>query len=1147
MSQECDSEVTAGVLSGLLLRWQELRAQGRDVPAEELCAAQPELAAQLAEHIRAIKLGEGALGVGSAQLTVAPGEAERAGRPGVPGVPGYEVLDVLGAGGMGVVYRAHHLALGRRVALKMVRPGGDLDRLRGEARAIARLQHPNIVQVFDIGEHEGRPFISMELCLGGSLADQLRDTLPAAGAADIVERLARAVHAAHGSGLIHRDLKPANVLLGADGTPKITDFGLAKQLDEASASLSGAVIGTPQYMAPEQAAGQASAVGPAADVYALGATLYALLTGRPPFLAPTVFDTLMQVIDSEPVRPRQLQRSIPADLETICLKCLHKDPARRYASALELADDLRRFLDGRPILARPVGWWERVRKWCRRRPAVAALLAAVVAVGALGFAGVVWQWRRAEGTARSEAEARREAELAHGLTQRTLYATHMNLAMQAWNEGNLARARELLDRHRPVPGVPDVRGFEWYHLWRLCHADWLTLSQPRRWVRSLAYSPDGKRLVTGSFDHRVRVFDAVSGRETHVFEGHTDAVHRVGFHPNGSTLVSAGDDCTVRLWDLRTGRGRTLFTHGDWVWAAGFSPNGKWLASADKAGEVMLFDAHTLRPLPGYPRGIDAVNCLAFSPGGRRLAFGCDDGVVHLWDLQSGQKARHTILEEGDAVVSLAFAPDGRALACGGRGGLVRLWDAGRRRTIRDFEGHTGSVWGLDFARGGAVLASASWDRTVKLWDVKAGKELSTLRGHVEAVKYAAFCPTDATRLATGSVDGTVRLWSLPVRQGPLSLPCAGAVRSALAAPGGGVLLTAAECWDVSAQKRVDLSAKVKAALARAPAPALSEDGAVLAVGLPDGSVRLLERKTGAEIVRRSGCHAGPVSCLALSPDGKTVLTASEKARSVHLWSVARGGELQPLPAPAEARPAVRAMFAPGGERVALLTRVGGADEVLVWDVKAGRAVSAIKPGGQVQAVAFSPGGQLATAGLAHQGDHEFGVVRLWDGASGAARGGVMSGYLGAVRALAFSADGRTLAAGDAHGVVKLWDPATGEEKLTLRGGSGAVVGLAFHAGRALGMVSAGGAGRPGGVRVWLAATDAEILAYLERAGNADEDNIDIKIDRVRFCWGHAARLGEAAEARPWLERGRDLLRELPEDATPRRADWLGAFEKALR
>jgi serine/threonine protein kinase len=311
----------------------------------------------------------------------------------LPSLPSYEVLRELGRGGMGVVYQARQLGFNRLVALKMILSGSyagddERDRFRIEAEAVARLQHPNIVQVHEVGEHEGKPFFSMEFCPGGGLDKKLNGTpLPPKEAAALVETLARAMQAAHDKGVIHRDLKPANVLLAEDGAPKILDFGLAKKLDEEGLTATGAVMGTPSYMAPEQAAGKTRDIGPGTDVYALGAILYECLTGRPPFKGPTTLDTLAQVLADEPVRPRQLQPTTPRDLETICLKCLEKQPGRRYGTAAELADDLGRWQRGEPVRARPVGGWERTLKWVRRHPQQTALYGLLLAAFVLGIGG----------------------------------------------------------------------------------------------------------------------------------------------------------------------------------------------------------------------------------------------------------------------------------------------------------------------------------------------------------------------------------------------------------------------------------------------------------------------------------------------------------------------------------------------------------------------------------------------------------------------------------------------------------------------------------------------------------------------------------------------------------------------------------------
>jgi serine/threonine-protein kinase len=370
-------------------------------------------------------------------------------RPDLPVIPGYAILSELGRGGMGVVYKARQLNLGRVVALKMILGGAyagseALERFRNEASAVAQLQHPNIVHIWEVGDLSGRPYFSLEYVDGGSLSRKIAGVpMPPRQAAQMGETLARAMHHAHGHQIVHRDLKPANVLMTADGQPKITDFGLAKRMDGLSSGQthSGAILGTPSYMAPEQALGKTKEASAVTDVYALGAILYEMLTGRPPFEGETALDTLQQVQKNDPVPPTRLQgNKIPRDLETICLKCLEKEPHKRYASAEALADDLRAFLVGDPIKARPAGAGERLAKWIKRRPTVAVLVAvavmaalgllvgafvqnalAVVSVSVLGLLIAGWWYN-----ARLQAALREAAQL-HAVAERNVEKMHLLL------------------------------------------------------------------------------------------------------------------------------------------------------------------------------------------------------------------------------------------------------------------------------------------------------------------------------------------------------------------------------------------------------------------------------------------------------------------------------------------------------------------------------------------------------------------------------------------------------------------------------------------------------------------------------------------------------------------------------------------------
>ncbi len=512
--------------------------------------------------------------------------------PDRPAVPGYEIQAELGRGGMGVVYRAWQTSLKRTVALKMIRGGlhagpEDLERFRSEAEAVARLQHPNIVQIHEVGEYrigdEGsRPFFSLEYVDGGSLAQWLAQRLKSAPesparAAELVETLARAVHAAHQRGIIHRDLKPANVLLTANGTPKIADFGLAKQLDDdATRTRSGAILGTPSYMAPEQAAGKIREITTATDVYALGAILYELIAGRPPFRGETMLETLEQVRSQEPVSPSRLQPRLPRDLVTICLKCLQKEPRQRYGSAEALADDLRRFRNHESILARPVGGLERTYRWCRRNPAAVAIMA-VLLISVLAVTGTGWWsyhavreqlheslyqqaralwlarepgWREQSLTAIKKAAAiRRDARL-RDLAVQTLVSWDFRLEkeLSVDPQGTVSCLAVRPDGREVAAGVGPTVQF-----WDSQTGVWLAaLSLGREHVGGLSYHSE-RPLLACATGHDVVVLNTQQRTEVHRLGPHEEAVRAVSFGP-GHEAVASTDGAQVYVWDLRDGR-----------------------------------------------------------------------------------------------------------------------------------------------------------------------------------------------------------------------------------------------------------------------------------------------------------------------------------------------------------------------------------------------------------------------------------------------------------------------------------------------------------------------------------------------------------------------------------------------------------------
>ncbi len=895
----------------------------------------------------------------------------------MPDVPGFHLLRELGRGGMGVVYLAHQEGLDRFVALKMILAAAhagseELMRFRIEAAAISRLQHPNLVQIYAADECDGRPYFALEFVDGGSLHEKFDGKpQPPAKAAQLVETLARAMHYAHQRGIVHRDLKPGNVLLTREGTPKITDFGLAKRMDSGHGQTrTGSIMGTPSYMAPEQAAGKSREIGPHTDVYALGAMLYEFLTGRPPFLAETGWDTIVQVINQEPVPPSGLQPKVPPDLETICLKCLTKDPRRRYTSAEALADDLARFASNEPILARPVGRTERLVKWVRRRPALAATVgfAAAAAVGLLA-GGLVYHLN-----------LQRQVDVNRQTLVRLDVTNGVRLLDGGDGFGALVWFAEALDKDRGDPRRESVHRMRYASVLRQCPQ----LTQ--LWfhdggIRHASFRPDGRRVVTAGADGAARVWDVEGGQAVGEPLKHAGAVVQAWFSPDGRRVVTASEDGTARVWDAETGKPVTPpLAHGQSLECATFSPDGRRVLTAADTNAAHLWDAERGGRVGSPLAHEGTVHYAAFSPDGRRIVTAGGDRVARLWDAASQKPIGQPLGHEGP-VAFATFSPDGTRVVTASDDHTARVWQVATGEPACPPLRHGDRVKWAAFSPDGRRVVTASDDDTAKVWDAASGRVLAPpLRHGSDVRRYAAFSP-DGRWVVTTSDDNTARVWDA-VSGAPVTtnLIHNGTVHCGAFSPDGRLLVSVSEdhtarLWDLATGSLLLDTTRAGAADANSPADdtpgeVRSADGK-LSLRVKDQTAQVVDAATGTERGPRLS-HGARIIFAAFSPDGRWAVTAGDD-QTARVWDLATGGQRCP---PLEHASIIRhAGFSRDGERV---VTTSSDNTARVWDARAGKLLSPpLRHHGTVDYASFSPDGSRVATGSRDQ------TARVWDAATG--------------------------------------------------------------------------------------------------------------------------------------------------------------------
>ncbi len=947
-------------------------------------------------------------------------------------IGGYELLGRIARGGMGVVYRARQPSLQRQVALKVLLDSvfaseAELARFQVEASAAAALHHPNIVAIHEVGEAQGQQFYSMDLIAGQDLATLTKERpLGIREAAGLLTKVAAAIQHAHENGVLHRDLKPSNVLVDALGEPHVTDFGLAKRFlasSDGNLTLTGQVVGTPGYMSPEQAIAQHD-IGPSTDVYSLGALLYHVLTGRAPFVGETPAAVLRQVEESDPVSPNLLNPSVPRDLETICLKCLAKEPPRRYASAREVGAELDRFMKGEPIQARPVGALESAWRWSRRHPRVAALTGLSVFLFLLVISVTITAGVRFREQARA--------------VRRKDYVADMRLVDSAVQEHNLGQAINLLDKWRPsvrnrrtfhlAREDEDLRGFEWRYFLSLCQDDeLLTLGAHSDRALRVAFSRDGRRVASASTDGEVRLWD-LETRELLGMGRHARRVMAMAFSPDDLLIATGADDLKVRLWNAKTLQPNGLpLEHNSAIVALAFMPGSEELSVVARQ-EFVRWDLQYRCAKARQPIAVPTWFYGAISPGFDTLALPMTrDQGVRLWNLPPTQE-RGAV---GSLGVAVAFSSNNELLAEGDFRGTIRIWDQKSLRELLSIPAHSGVIQAVAWSPDGSVLASGGRDELLKTWAVPSGKPLAVYRGHQGTISGIAFS-TDGSRIATASSDRTVRIWDAAHPPVSRENPVRRDFRLGYPRHGNWILLDDSlsdRDWiDPQRVERVSIPVPSELRSSNTVVRAIRKDFLVFG---PGPEMRRFDQK-GRSVGSVTTLPQWPMGLIVTSPDGHWLAwkTRDVEISDYFLWRM--GSSTKPVPFGAAGTVWLMPTFSPNSRQMVAVNLEG---ELGVWDLERATLVHRFR------------GLHSVATGLQFSGDGrwlavsaEEGLIRVWNTRAWSQVPMVFNGGHEAIWCVDIAPDNRRIAGGGDNGSVFLWDVETGQIVARLKTGESNLV-----------------------------------------------------------------------------------------------------------